>query len=332
MDGLLLDHPFLDFHDERDVMLEAAELAFNKALLRYEMLDRLQNLQIREAELQCYAESADTDTYLSYMEAATEQVSGKKQSALLKLWERVKQLFQTLIAKFFGKNKGKDLPKDEKFAVPKPFAAFIKKAKVLVAGAKSAIMNTKKKLSENPKWKALVIAIAAVTAFGVLTIRHINKMKRVEKMGDHFHNESMAMDVANSVLDEANKRARSKGIDEDRGGLTYYMKNKDITYISGIELNEGYSSLSDFFKMCVNHSDDVMKHYSKQFGDPTVELHYGTLDDYQADRAKEMENIAKGLKPILDKIQFVRQDFDIRDDKPFDTARERVNRGEGQKF
>ena len=313
MDGLAFDYPLWGEGsvDERGVRLEAAEIAFDKALLQYETLDRLHDLSIHEAELQCYAESADTDTYLSYMEAANEQASEKKQSALLKLWERVKQLFQALIAKFFGKNKGKDLPKDEKFAVPKPFAFFIKKLKSLVAGAKSAITNTNKKLSENPKWKALVVAIGAVAAIGVLKIHRVRKNKEKEKATDRLHNQSLSMDVANTVLAEANKRAQNRGIEPDEAGLDFYMKNEDITYISGIELNEGYSSLADFFKMCVSYSDSVMNHYSQKFGSPKVPTGtYTTHEEFEADRAKELEKITKDLKPILDRMVFVRVGLD----------------------
>lgn len=292
----------LFYTEDRDVKLEAAELALEKAHLAYDTINRLSDLRTHEVELQCFAESADTDTYLSYMEAAEAQISEKKESALKKLWEKIKALFRALKEKFFGKNKGKDLPKNDVVYVKKPFGIFLKKIKSMAGSIITAIKNTKKKLSEQPAWKKFLVLLGAVAVAGGYKIIRARKNGRYyEEEIDELTSERHAIRNSDITASHAGSIIESHAMSQlDPGEKVekVFMRNEDFMRLTGAEFNEGYTSIDRIFNICMNMSDELADNLRFTAG-------------IEEDRAMEFEEVLKLLKPILSSIHVVR----IQDDE-----------------
>ena len=79
------------------------------------------------------------------------------------------------------------------------------------------------------------------------------------------------------------------------------MKTSDFAEVTGVELNDGYIAIESIFNICMEYSEDIARNYKAK--------HLISGDD----RAGELQKVATDLKPILQKIQYVRNDPTIGD-------------------
>ena len=73
------------------VALESAEIALDRAVMAYDVIMESRDLQLREAELKCFAESGDVNKLIDFYEAAEENTEEKKKG-LLELGKKKKNI------------------------------------------------------------------------------------------------------------------------------------------------------------------------------------------------------------------------------------------------
>ena len=172
-----------DSTEARDVSLEMEELQMAKLVIGLESAEEMYELNLRAAELQCYAESGSDSDFMSYVEAADKDLDKKAENIIKKLWQKVVSFFEGLKEKFFG-GKEEDLPDDAVVHMPKVVANFLSKLASLWAAVKGAIANGRQKLSENPKWQKFMLMMA--TALAALGTTAFVVTTKLDKMSSDF--------------------------------------------------------------------------------------------------------------------------------------------------
>lgn len=152
--------------NELYLLVESADIAAARAILAYDAYQKMDELNMREAELTCLYETGDVqelDAYFS--EARADASTGKEKNILQRLWKAVKELFQKIKTAMFGRREKKTGSK-EKVRVPKIFAHIVKFFSGAWNRVKSLVLAGKKRLSEDGNWKKL-LAVLGVAAAGV---------------------------------------------------------------------------------------------------------------------------------------------------------------------
>ena len=149
------------------VALESAEIALDRAVMAYDVIMESRDLQLREAELKCFAESGDVNKLIDFYEAAEENTEEKKKGLVATIWDK--------IVAFINKILGRETKKkeDEKYQVssnlPKAVQAVVNAAKAVIEFLTNPIKAVWTKGAET--WKKLVgimegVAITAVVIVG----------------------------------------------------------------------------------------------------------------------------------------------------------------------
>ena len=149
------------------VALESAEISLDRAVMAYDVIMESRDLQLREAELKCFAESGDVNKLIDFYEAAEENTEEKKKGLVATIWDK--------IVAFINKILGRETKKkeDEKYQVssnlPKAVQAVVNAAKAVIEFLTNPIKAVWTKGAET--WKKLVgimegVAITAVVIVG----------------------------------------------------------------------------------------------------------------------------------------------------------------------
>ena len=290
---------FLESADEvggnsRDITVDQTECQLAKMIVALESAEEMYDLNLREAELKCYAESGTDDDFMTFVEAAGADLAQKTDSLIKRIWAKVVQFFTQLKDKILGKA-GKDLEKEDKVQCPKPVAFVIKKFNSLWGGVKSAIASAKGKLSENPNWKKLVAALmAAVAVIGSVVVI---KQRKFEKKF-----------VSDQVVSEL-RAMPNKGT----------MAGSDLTTLTGKEFNDAYYKMNDAIGYVQKYSHQVYKRIDAEFkwngNDGGIkgvmkEAKKGAKArvnvDAETDKAKCLSTLGSLLKPIASKFASIR--------------------------
>ena len=249
----------------RDVALEKTECQIAKMVVALESAEEMYELNLREAELKCYAESGTDEDFMTYCEAAKTDLDQKTDNIIKKLWGKVVQFFQTLKEKFFS-GKGKNMEKEDRIKCPKPLAFVIKKISPMWSSVKSVLASGKNKLSENGNWKKLCAALAAATAVGGGTYLYTKKYR----------------DFGKQVAD--NMKAKAGAGTPDQGKLVDLKAYEEIT---GVEFNKAYITFEEIDSFCLKHCKKMYDGVNK------------TMDAMGADSAKEISAFGSLVKPII---------------------------------
>lgn len=140
--------------------IESVELEMDRACYAANVMDAKQQLDMREAELQCHMESGDALTLMDYYEAVKEETAEKKEGLLKRAWAAIAKFFRTIKEKLFGKV-AKD---DAEVVVEKEKFNALKKLAELCNNVKGFLRHPVQGFKNLPKWGKLL-----VTILGILT-------------------------------------------------------------------------------------------------------------------------------------------------------------------
>lgn len=148
------------------VSMEAAEIKVDRLLCKYRLIEEAYELDMKEADLKCIAESGDIDDLSNlYLEAA-EKKEEKGKGILKRLWEAIASFCRKVKEFLFGK-KIKKGPENQ-IEAPKGFVGAVKKGAQFIKSAGSSFFSWIKKHKKG--------LIGAGLAAGVLAI-FLNKDK-----------------------------------------------------------------------------------------------------------------------------------------------------------
>lgn len=191
--------------EERDLTLalESADIAVDKAILAYESCSRLEELNLREAEVQTMMEDGGVVELMNYYEDAAEETKEKKDGILKTIWKKLKDFIDSLMNWF----KGKGFRTSESMEVDE---TDVQKGKKL--------LEFKQKFGNvlaNPKAKAGAIIAAIVALLGIFAMKKSGKTVKVK--GAVVDKWKGAID---SITNNSKKAAEnSENQKEDKEGL-----------------------------------------------------------------------------------------------------------------
>lgn len=185
----------VDYTNPSEIALARDQVQMQKMIIALESAEALHEISLREAELKCYAESGSDDDFISYVEAANNDLEQKTDNIIKRLWQKVADFFTKLKEKIVGKDDDVQLPDDSEVHMPRVVANFLDKLAGLWAQVKAAIANAKKKLSENPAWQKFILLMAtALAAIGTTAFVLVTKTDKLKiDIKEKFSKDDVAM-------------------------------------------------------------------------------------------------------------------------------------------
>ena len=104
------------------VALESAEIALDRAVMAYDVIMESRDLQLREAELKCFAESGDVNKLIDFYEAAEENTEEKKKGLVATIWDKIVAFINKILGRSTKKKDDEEYYVDS--ALKKKFEAF----------------------------------------------------------------------------------------------------------------------------------------------------------------------------------------------------------------
>lgn len=148
------------------VALESAEIALDRAVTAYDVIMEARDMQLREAELKCFAESGDVNVLMDFYEDAKESTEEKKKGVLATIWEK--------IINFINKILGREVKKeeDEKYLVSSNMPKAIQAVKNAITSITQFITNPIKAIFTKGEatWKKMVGILEAIGISAVVIV------------------------------------------------------------------------------------------------------------------------------------------------------------------
>lgn len=229
------------------VALESAEIALDRAVMAYDVIMESRDLQLREAELKCFAESGDVNKLIDFYEAAEENTEEKKKGLVATIWDKIVAFINKILGKEVKKNE------EETYVVSSNMPKAIQALKNAVNAVSEFITNPIKAIFTKgaETWKKLVgilegIAITAVVIVGGKAAFKAIKGKTsgstgetvVEMKGSEINKEVKGIKALLKKMNDAlgkNKDNIGKNVGSDNEGIvgkicsTITKKANDIT-------------------------------------------------------------------------------------------------------
>lgn len=172
-----------------EISLMKESLAIDKLVLAYNTLMEQEELNLREAELNCMMESGDIDTLAQFYEDATEEVKEKKDNIFKRIWDAICKFFRSLKEAITGSKQMKQLDEDAKnnkeYGIDEDAEKSFKLLKTLKDKVGKPSMDALKKFTDQSVWKILLEILGAGLSGGAvaLTVHNCKKVKAGEIHG-----------------------------------------------------------------------------------------------------------------------------------------------------
>ena len=299
------------------VALESAEIALDRAVMAYDVIMESRDLQLREAELKCFAESGDVNKLIDFYEAAEENTEEKKKGIIATIWDKI----MSFIDKILGRSKKK---KDEETYVgssnlPKAVQAVVNAAKAVTEFLTNPIKAVFTKGAE--LWKKLVGVLEVITITAVVVVGGKAAFKAIKnKAGKGGSSDETVTEYKGSVLNKftsqinnaikpikdklsLNKDKIGKNVGEDNEGLvgkicsSITKKAGEITNIITGAVTKAGESVSGAVKGATNKVKDVANKVSDS-ADAVDNVVNGKTDEATTESAEDFE-MTKDFADIL---------------------------------
>lgn len=172
-----------------EISLMKESLAIDKLVLAYNTLMEQEELNLREAELNCMMESGDIDTLAQFYEDATEEIKEKKDNIFKRIWKAICNFFSRLKETIFGSKQMKKLDEDaknnEEYGLDEKGEESFKLIKTLKDKIGKPTFDVFKKFKDQSIWKIILEIVGAGLAGGAvaLTVHNCKKVKAGEIHG-----------------------------------------------------------------------------------------------------------------------------------------------------
>lgn len=153
---------------ENAVLLENADIAVDRAILAYNTLQQMEQLNLRSAESRLVMESGDVDHLIEYYEEAADETKDKKEGLVKKVWNAILGLITKIKEVLFGKGSKTDPNK-----IVEVDSADVEKHKK----AKD-VVNKINQVWQKPGVKIASIAIGSIVA--LLAFKTVSKKKKMK--------------------------------------------------------------------------------------------------------------------------------------------------------
>lgn len=291
MDELTLDFPYLEYGDYgRDPIFESLEIQAEKLILAFEAGEKMQELRMREIELQCFTESASDESFMAFVEAEDEKNAEKKDGLVKRIWDKVVELFTRIKEKFFGGSKGKDLPKNATVKVTKGYKTFFSALKSHWGSIKSKLIAKKTELMTDPKWSKVIALLTGLVA-GAVTI-YVGK-SAISAAEEHIKDTMVANDATEALVSRRLEKNKKENTELWKANE---ISKEDLYEITGIQFNTDYVTLEKVAGFCQMYASDIRK--KGQVG-----YVYGEKN------GKELTKLASGMHKLLGAMHRVRMEM-----------------------
>ena len=290
MNGLALNYSFLECgvdECERDLEFDRLQLQTEKLILAFEAAEKMQELRMREIELQCFTESASDESFMAFVEAEDEKNAEKKDGLVKRIWDKVVELFTRIKEKFFGSSKGKDLPKDATVKVTKGYKVFFSTLKSHWGSIKSKLIAKKTDLMTDPKWSKIIALLAGLVA-GAVTM-YVSK-SAITAAREHVKDTMVANQAARALTTRRLEKNKKENTELWKANE---ISKEDLYEITGIQFNTDYVTLENVAAFCQMYASDIRK--KGQVG-----YVYGEKN------GKELTKLASGMHKLLGAMHRVR--------------------------
>lgn len=172
-----------------EISLMKESLTIDKLVLAYNTLMEQEELNLREAELNCMMESGDMNTLAQFYEDVTEEVKEKKDNIFKRIWDAICKFFRSLKEAITGSKQMKQLDEDAKnnkeYGVDEDAEKSFKLLKTLKEKVGKPSMDALKKFTEQSVWKILleILGVGLTGGAVALTVHNCKKVKAGEIHG-----------------------------------------------------------------------------------------------------------------------------------------------------